>query len=150
MLVRWPEDGFEGERLARAGVAVLYVLEGDHEPPTPTTCLEDWVRVPGDERDLLARVAALELRSLAHHAPPRVDGEGRLRYRGRTLALAADEVEPARVLTERFGDVVGDDDLPCAGRDELRPTMTRLRAKVRDVGLNLRRVRRQGYVLQAK
>jgi hypothetical protein len=150
MLVRWPEDGADGERLARNGVAVLYVLDGDHPPPAPTTCLEDWVRVPGDERDLRARVAALELRSLAHHAPPRVDGEGRLRYRGSILALAPGEVGPARVLTERFGDVVPDDDLASAGRDVLRLTMARLRSKVRDIGLNLRRVRRQGYMLQAK
>jgi hypothetical protein len=149
MLVRWPEDGADGERLARSGVAVLYVLDGDHDPPTPTTCLEDWVRVPGDERDLRARVAALEVRSLAHHAPPRVDGDGRLHYRGMILVLAADEVEPARVLTERFGAAVHDSDLARDGRD-LRPTMTRLRARVRDIGLNLRRVRRQGYTLQSR
>lgn len=64
-----PEGG--GRRWLRSsGVAVLYLIDGDDEPPTPTTCLEDWVRIPRDERDLRARVAALELRTLVHVAPP--------------------------------------------------------------------------------
>jgi hypothetical protein len=150
MLVRWPEDGNEGLRLASSGVAVLYLIHGDDDPPTPTTCLEDWVRLPGDERDLRARVAALELRSLEHNSPPRVDADGRLHYRGRVTLLPTDNVELARVLTERFGDVVPDDDLPASARPALRPTMTQLRAELRTIGLSLRRVRRTGYRLQAR
>ena len=37
----------------------------------PTTCLEDWVRIPGDDRDLSARVAALELPSRPPTRPRR-------------------------------------------------------------------------------
>lgn len=148
MLVRWPEEGDEGMRLAGAGAAVLYLIDGDHDPPTPTTCLEDWVRIPGDERDLRARVAALELRALTHYAPPRVDPEGRLHYRGKVMALRTDEVDIARVLTERFGDVVPDSEFPVPAKDALRPRIAQLRAQLRDVGLSLRRVRRRGYTLQ--
>jgi hypothetical protein len=150
MLVRWPEDGDEGLRLAGSGVAVLYLIDGDDDPPTPTSCLEDWVRLPGDERDLRARVAALELRSLEHSSPPRVDADGRLHYRGRVTLLPTDNIELARVLTERFGDVVPDGDLPASARPALRPTMTQLRAELRTIGLSLRRVRRTGYRLQAR
>ena len=68
---------------------MLYLVGADDDPPMPTTCLEDWVRLPGDDRDLHARVAVLELRAAAHDAPPRVDDHGRLHYRGRLLALLA-------------------------------------------------------------
>jgi hypothetical protein len=153
MLVRWPEDGDDGFRLARDGVAVLYLVAGDDAPPTPVGCLEDWIRIPGDDRDLRARVAALELRSLAHRSPPRVDHDGRFHYRGNVLLLPEDEVELARLLTDRFDDVVPDDDLQHGAGvsvQEVRSRMTQLRARLRGYDLNLRRVRRRGYMLQAR
>jgi DNA-binding response OmpR family regulator len=153
MLVRWPDDGEDGSRLARAGVAVLYLVNADDDPPTPRSCLEDWVRIPGDDRDLLARVAALELRADAHRAAPRVDDDGRLHYHGKVLVLPAGEIHLARLLTERFGDVVPDSDF---GDDEtasdpaLRVRMTQLRARLRELDLTLHRVRRRGYTLVAR
>jgi hypothetical protein len=151
MLIRWPEDGDDGIRLANAGLAVLYLIDGDDEPPTPTTCLEDWVRIPGDERDLRARVAALEFRSLAHLGPPRVDDDGRLHYLAKTIPLSPDEAHLARLLTARFGELVPDDDFQ-DGPDHrtLRTRMTDLRARFREVGLSLSRVRRRGYILHGK
>ncbi len=55
VIVRWPEEGAEGARLAEEGVAVLYLVGANDDPPMPMTCLEDWVRLPGDDRDLHAR-----------------------------------------------------------------------------------------------
>jgi DNA-binding response OmpR family regulator len=152
MLVRWPEEGDDGARLAHTGMAVLYLIDGDDDPPTPTTCLEDWIRVPGDERDLRARVSALEFRSLAHQGPPRVDDAGRLHYLGKTRALPPDAVHLARALTEHFGEVVQDGDLEQATGDErtVRTRMTELRASLRDLELSVRRVRRRGYTLQRR
>jgi DNA-binding response OmpR family regulator len=153
MLVRWPEDGEEGERLAGVGVAVLYLVNDEDEPPTPTSCLEDWIRIPGDDRDLRARVAALELRAASHHSSPRIDDEGRLHYHGKVLALSPEEAEVARLLTERFGDLVSDDELEERVNDaelQLRARMTHLRANVRGLGLALRRIRRRGYILQRR
>lgn len=63
--------------------------------------------------------------------------------------LPIEGVDLARLLTERFGDVVPDAELPADARPALRPTMAHLRAQVRELGFNLRRVRRQGYSLQA-
>jgi hypothetical protein len=150
MLVRWPEDGEQGSRLADAGVAVLYLIDGDHEPPTTTTCLEDWIRLPGDERDLRARVFALECRTLAHLGPPRVDDDGRLHYLGKTIPLPPDEARLARLLTARFGELVPDDDFGPADERTLRSRMTPFRARIREVELSLRRVRRRGYLLQRR
>jgi DNA-binding response OmpR family regulator len=150
ILVRWPEDGADGLRLAASGVAVLYLIDGDDDPPTPTTCLEDWVRIPGDERDLRARIAALELRSTVHLAPPRVAPDGRLHYRGKVTVLPTEQIELARLLTEHFGETVTDAELPATARGELRVKISRLRAQLRDIDLLLRRVRRRGYTLRAR
>ena len=60
--IRWPEEHEEAAHLVSAGVAVLYLVRADDDPPIPSGCLEDWVRIPGDDRDLHARLAALELR----------------------------------------------------------------------------------------
>jgi hypothetical protein len=148
VLVRWPEDR-DASHLAREGVAVLYLLAGDCEPPAVSSCLEDWIRVPGDERDLRARVAALEARTAVHAASPYVDADGRLRYRGKVTVLRPDTIELARILTERFGDVVMDGELPAQSGSDLRSKVSDLRRQMRHVALTLRRVRRQGYRLEA-
>jgi DNA-binding response OmpR family regulator len=156
VLVRWPEEGADGARLADEGVAVLYLVEGDDDPPAPTTCFEDWVRLPGDDRDLSARVAALQLRAAAHDLPPRVDDEGRLHYRGKLLSLRPSEAQLACVLAEHFGDVVTDRELTAAAAEgtasesapALRVQMAQLRSRLRELGLTLHRIRRRGYRLQ--
>jgi hypothetical protein len=152
-LVRWPEGGDDGMRLAATGAAVLYLVSGDDAPPVPTTCLEDWVRVPGDERDLTTRVAALEVRAAAHQRVPHIDNDGRLHYRGSAMKLPAEELALARLLTERFGDVVPDSAFEHALGDPvpvLRAPMAGLRARLRDLGLTVRRVRRRGYMLKRR
>ncbi|MGE0795311.1 MAG: hypothetical protein AB7H92_17715 [Microbacteriaceae bacterium] len=153
VLVRWPEDGPEGFRLASSGVAVLYLVAGDADPPQPTTCLEDWVRIPGDDRDLDARVAALEMRAVAHQAPPRVDGQGRLHYRGELVALPEDEARLAAVLADRFGSAVPDELLAAQSGitdRSLRHPVTQLRTRLRDVNLAVDRIRGRGYMLRGK
>lgn len=156
VLVRWPEEGAEGARLAKAGVPVLYLVTGNDPPPPTTTCLEDWQRTPGDDRDLRARVAALERRSEAHHAPPHVDNAGRLHYRGRLLQLPPEEARLAAVLAARIGATVPDRDLAVDGvtadaaRVFVRRHMMQLRSRLRGLDLLVRRVPRQGYVLQRR
>ncbi len=151
MLVRWPEDAEDGARLADAGVAVLYLVDGDADPPTPTTCLEDWVRLPGDDRDVSARVAALERRAVAHYAPPRVDEHGLLHYRGDSIVLDDDQARLADVLAGHFGAVVPDSELAeqlTAQSASLRHEMTQLRSRLRPLSLSVSRARRQGYQLR--
>jgi DNA-binding response OmpR family regulator len=157
VLVRWPAERAEGERLVAAGAAVLYLVDEGEAPPVVSTCLEDWVRSPREDEDLVARVAALERRLAAHDAPPGVDAAARLRYRGRVLPLPPAEAELARLLTERFGEAVADGELRAAlvesasgGVPSLRAHMSKLRALVREVGLSVQRVRRRGYRLQRR
>ena len=151
--IRWPEEREDAERLTAAGVAVLYIVRADDEPPIPSGCLEDWVRVPGDDRDLHARLAALELRAALHHAPPSVDESDRFHYRGRIIPLTPSEARLAAVLAARFGAVVSDDDLldalsetAAAPTSSLRVEIGRLRAHIREVHLAVHRTR-HGYVM---
>jgi two-component system, OmpR family, response regulator len=154
VMVRWPEERAKASRLEDAGVAVLYLVTGDDEAPPVTSCLADWVRIPGDERDLDARLAALERRATAHQASPFVDTAGCLHYRGEQVHLVPLEAHLAAVLSDHFGDLVPDEALgehgdtgPEATRS-LRTDMTRLRTRLRPLGLSVHRVRGRGYRLQ--
>ena len=151
--IRWPEEREDAARLTAAGVAVLYLVDADDDPPVPTGCLEDWVRIPGDDRDLRARLAALELRAELHHAPPFVDDDDRLHYGGTVVALSPIEARLAAVLTARIGGTVSDESLLEAVRNggemsaaSLRVEMGRLRSRLRPLHLAIRRTR-HGYVL---
>jgi DNA-binding response OmpR family regulator len=157
VMVRWPQERAKASRLADAGIALLYLVTGDDDPPPIASCLADWVRIPGDERDLDARLAALERRATAHQAPPHVDAAGCLHYRGAVVHLLPHEARLAAVLCDRFGEDVADEAL----RDEgevtageaartLRTEMTRLRTRLRPVGLSVHRIRGCGYRLQSR
>jgi DNA-binding response OmpR family regulator len=146
--MRWPDDRATGLGLAEEGIGVLYVVSDDDDPPRPSTCLEDWIRLPGDERDIRARLETLELRSASHRRPPLVDGEGRLHYRGGVLLLPLDEAELAAALATNFDQLVPDTDLrqlQGSATTSVRVRVTRLRAKVRQLDLAIRRVRKCGY-----
>jgi DNA-binding response OmpR family regulator len=150
-MMRWPDDRATGLGLAEEGIGVLYVVSDEDEPPRPATCLEDWIRLPGDERDIRARLETLELRSASHRRPPRVDGEGRLHHRGGVLPLPLDEAELAAVLTSNFDQLVPDEDLlqlQSGTTTSVRVRVTRLRAKVRHLDLAIGRVRKRGYRMQ--
>ena len=153
VLLQWPEDSVAGAVLARAGDPVLYLVEPDGEPPRSLTCLEDWVRTSADARDVSARRDALQLRALAHQTPPRIDAGRTLHYRGGRLVLDPTEALLAGELALRFGELVPDPELARivpAGEPSLRHQMTRLRARLRTVDLQVSRIRRQGYVLKPR
>lgn len=157
VLVRWPEEGQEGEQLAREGVAVLYLVNEQDVPPAPSTCLEDWVRLPGNDRDVQARVALLEMRARSHHVAPRIDEDNRMHFRGRVVTLPVGQARLVRVLVAHFGEVVDDDNLSVQVAEEqglpavpLQVQIAHLRQRVRDVGLTVRRIRGRGYQLESR
>jgi DNA-binding response OmpR family regulator len=154
--IRWPEEHEEAAHLVSAGVAVLYLVRAEDDPPIPSGCLEDWVRIPGDDRDFHARLAALELRATLHQAPPFVDDAGRLHHGGRIIPLTRQEARLAAALTAHVGDVVADNELLEALRNGTNPPTTtlrveigRLRTRLREVNLAIRRVG-AGYMLHVR
>ena len=156
VLVRWPEERNRREELRRSGRPRLLVLDETGPPPTGLDLLEDWIRLPADDSDVAARVAALEQRASEHQpTPPTLDEDGVLRSDGRWVALPPVEARLTSALLERFGAVVSRDSLARAGwpdaapgRNALDVHVLRLRRRVEPLALVIRTVRSRGYVLE--
>ena len=156
VLVRWPEEDVRLQELRETGSPRLLLLNGESEPPESADCLEDWIRLPADDRDMRARVTRLASRSETQQPAPQVDGDGLLRYRGRWVALSPVESALAITLVDRFGAVVGRDTLARRAWPEGTPTrnaldvhMLRLRRRIAPLGVEVRTVRSRGYLMQA-
>lgn len=154
-LVRWPEERELLERLRAEGTPRLLLVRPPAPAPEVMECEEDWVRLPADDGDVRARVLALAARSSRHRPGPQVIGDGRLRYGAQWIALSPIEHRLAKVLADRFGDVVHSEVLAAAAwPDEdsnegaLRVHLTRLRRRLRSLGLEIQNVRGRGYLME--
>jgi DNA-binding response OmpR family regulator len=155
VLVRWPEEAGRLERLRTDSTPRLLLVGPQEPPPESTDCLEDWIRLPADDRDVRARVAALAVRAAQERTVPDLDGDGLLRYRGEWVSLSPVERALARAMVDRFGAVVGRDALVRRAWPEGAPTrnaldvhVLRLRRRIAPLGLEVRTVRSRGYLLQ--
>jgi len=157
VLVRWPEEAIRLEELRALAAPRLLLVAPEADPPAIADALEDWIRMPADDRDLRARVATLADRSgRAPAAGPALDADGLLRFRGKWIALSPVEQALAAALSDRFGAVVGRDALAkrvwpteAPTRNALDVHMLRLRRRVCELGLEVKTVRARGYLLQA-
>src|SRR6476646_8178309 len=91
-LVRLPSERRRLERLRRAGHPRLILLEGDVEPPVSVDPAEDWLRVPADERDVLARQEGVRRRLMPSAPKPVLDEAGLLRFEGAWVSIPPMEV----------------------------------------------------------
>jgi DNA-binding response OmpR family regulator len=155
VLVRWPEEDARLQQLRANGAPRLLLLNGESAPPELTDCLEDWIRLPADDQDVRARVAALSSRAATEPAVPQVDGDGLVRNRGSWVALSPVEAALAATLVDRFGAVVGRDTLArrawpngAPTRNALDVHMLRLRRRIASLGIEIRTVRSRGYLMQ--
>lgn len=155
VLVRWPEEAARLSELQDSATPRLLLVGPDADPPDSVDPLEDWIRLPADDRDVRARVATLEARAEHTSAQPFIDQDGLLWFRERWVSLSPVERELAAALAERFGAVVGRDVLARRAWPEGAPTrnaldvhILRLRRRIASVGLELRTVRSRGYLLQ--
>lgn len=125
------------------------------------TCIEDWARAPGDDRDLHARFEVLELRAAAHKVQRGSTPKAVSTYRGQVLVVSPNTAKLAEVLIERFGDAVTDTELSAAAFGDpmpssssssgrLRRQMSHLRTRLRELDLTVQHVRRCGYQLQRR
>lgn len=155
VVLRWPEEREEVERLAGLGVPRLLLLASTADPPEADDVLQDWVRLPGDERDVRARLFGLRRRAAAREVPPVVDNHGRLVFRRSWVQLSPIEERLACGLLERLEDVVPEEKLLRRGwpsghprSNALRVHLHRLRRRIQPLGLEIRGVRNEGWVLQ--
>jgi two-component system OmpR family response regulator len=154
-VVRWPEERDEVERLARLRLPRLLLIAESADPPEGADVLQDWVRLPGDERDLLARLTTLRGRATTMSHPPRVDDHGRLHFRSAWAQLSPINGRLGRALSDGFNTVVAEEKLLASGwpadhpsSNALRVHLHRLRRRVRPLGLEVLAVRGEGWVLQ--
>lgn len=150
-LVHWPAQRQRRSEL-RASCQPRILLVGRGEPaPVTIDPMEDWVRLPVDERDLRARVETLARRTVIE---PELDDDRVLRHGDRWVALPPIEARLAELLLARFGKVVGRAELLEHGWPGGRPSrnaldvhVLRLRRRLEPIGLAIRTVRKRGYVL---
>ena len=156
VLVRWPGERDLREELRQGRRPRLLVLDGGDPAPTTTDPLEDWIRLPADDRDLAARIASLEKRAeLEWGSLPTLDEDDVLRADGAWVALPPVEARLMVALLERFAAVVSREALARAGwpsgapgRNALDVHMLRLRRRLGPLRLAIRTVRSRGYVLE--
>ena len=154
-VLSWPDDRTAVDELRRTRKPRLLVVDADGDPVNPSDDLEDWVRLPADDRDVVARLGRLWDRLERQPALPVLDGQGRLVFGDRWVGLSAVDERLMRPLVDRFGDVVRYRDLLAAGwpdqdKDKviLRPRISGLRRRLQPLGLELRSVRDVGHVLE--
>jgi hypothetical protein len=153
-ILAWPEEAEEAAACARTGQPRLLLVAPDAEPPADWDGCTDWVRLPVDDRDLCARVAALQ--RLASRMPEPSLDEFDVLWRGdRWVALAPIEARMLEVLLARCGSVVSRRELGSAawpdgvpGTRAVDSRLRRLRDRVEPLGLQIHNVRRRGLMLE--
>jgi len=155
VVLRWPAEKANRDRLAADGRPRLLLVSPEAEPPDGRDCLEDWVRLPADDRDVAARLRALEVRAARHEQRPETDARGRLTFNGTWVALSPIEERIVAALAGHFGEVVSRDELLAAGWPNEQPSdaalrvhLTRLRKEIAPLGLEIATVRGFGHVMQ--
>lgn len=154
VLLRWPEESVRRTELELVARPRLLLVEPNEPPPDCTDPLEDWIRMPADDRDVRARLRALVERSGIER--PQLDDDGLLWFRGRWVSLSPVERALVEALLERYGAVTGRDALRkrawpdgLPSRNALDVHMVRLRRRIAELSLEIRTVRSRGYLLQA-
>jgi DNA-binding response OmpR family regulator len=157
VILRWPEEAGSVDRLRAEGTPRLLLVAPDAAAPDVTACDEDWIRMPADDADVRARAATLASRAARHSPRPEVNGDGRIKFRSRWAPLSQTEEPLARALAEHFGDVLDRSMVEKAAWGDHQPSpntvrvhITRLRRRIRPLGLVVRTVHGRGYVMESE
>jgi DNA-binding response OmpR family regulator len=159
-VLKWPEEEPERRRLASAGAPRLLLVAPCAPPPSSVDALEDWLRLPAEPEELVARRASLQRRArgrAALDAVPVLDDDGRLHAADGSawVALPPVEARVAAALLEQLGSVVYRRDLLAAGWPEgvtdervLDGCVKRLRRRLTEVGLRIHTIAGRGALLE--
>lgn len=150
-LVHWPSDEHRRIELSEVSQPRVLLVAHDEPPPVADDPLEDWIRLPADERDLIARVEALSRRAADVLT---LDADGIVRNGFRWVALPPTEARLMELLLARLDKVVSREALLEKGWAGLAPRrnvldvhMLHLRRRVEPLGLTIKTIRKRGYVL---
>jgi len=156
VVLRWPEQAQDVDRLDRLGVPRLLLVEPGVAPPEHESCLQDWVRLPADDADVRVRLRALSHRPARHPVVPSIDTVGQLSHRGQTLFLSPLDQRLAELFIDHFGDLVADDAIREKAWPEgtttqaVRVQVSRLRRRIAEVGPTITCMRNLGYVMHER
>ena len=106
-LVTWPDGEARRQQLARAGVPRLLLVAPDATAPTGVGIDEDWVRLPAERGDVVARIQRLSL-VLEHlqHDHPVLDQRHIVHYGGVSVVLSAAQAQVMELLLEHPSQIV--------------------------------------------
>jgi DNA-binding response OmpR family regulator len=155
IVVRWPEQRADAERLARLDRPHLLLVEPGVAPPELKSCIADWIRLPADDVDVRARLAALEARAKQHPATPTVDGFGEFSFGGNRVFLSPMDQRVAELLVASFDRAVSEHELFSELWDgegepsKVRVHISRLRKRIQPLGVEITSIRGFGYRLHA-
>ena len=151
---RGPSSGGGSGRCGRTGQPRLLLVAPDAEPPADWDGCTDWVRLPVDDRDLCARVAALQRMASRCRSRRSTSSTscGGATAGSRSAPIEARMLE---VLLARCGSVVSRRELGSAAWPDGMPgtravdsRLRRLRDRVEPLGLQIHNVRRRGLMLE--
>jgi hypothetical protein len=153
-LLRWPAEARRRDHLAQAGVARLLVLAPGAALPDELEIDEDWLREPLVESDVRARAARLrQVAAALRDDEPYVDDEHVLHRGHLTRRLSTTEI---RLLDALIGQGVVPrerlrkhawPDRPSIRDGAVDAAVSRLRKRLRGMGMQLRPARGRGYEL---
>jgi DNA-binding winged helix-turn-helix (wHTH) protein len=129
------------------------LIEEGCAPPSVALGIEDWIRVPADERDLFVRMARLERQHQAlQPSLPTLD-DLVLRNGDRWTALSPREAGIIVPLLDNFGKLVTREEMGASGWEDgvprsLSSRLRHLRKRLAEVGLQISTVRRRGFILE--
>jgi hypothetical protein len=155
-LVRWPQDEVLRDRLARAGVPRLLLVDPGADTPATIGIDEDWIRLPADERDVWARAERLvRLTDRLSLDRPFVDDSRVLRRGGSTVVLTTSEAVVVRLLLDHAGSVVPRSRIetalwPTGEPPSIRAVdsvVYRLRRRLAGLNMCIRAARNSGFVV---
>ena len=117
----------------------------------------EWVWDPATAIEIANRVALLRLRVAEHARGPSVRADGHVSYHGHSSAADPDDAAVLACLAAAYELPVPEAELIAALPDEaerptfaLRATITRLRRRLRGLGLQIERVPNTGYRLHGE
>ena len=153
-LLHWPRDQEQRAHLAETMLPRLLLVPVGEEPPRPGDDMEDWIRLPADERDVAARLHALSERAERSLAAT-VVLDGRCLRRGpMTMPLSPAEARFASRLVEHPGTLVPRGELARSiwpgeppSAKALDDVAYRLRRRLAPIGLDLVSSRGRGFAL---
>lgn len=152
-LLQWPEEQERRAKLKKASRPRLLLVDPEAAPPLTVDPAEDWVRLPADHQDVQARIESLRRRSTEQ---PVLD-DGVLRTATGWVSLPDVEARILGTLLSKFGKVADRQSLLAAGwpgenpsRNLLDVHLHRLRRRIEPINLQIRTVRKRGYVLEPR